>query len=156
MLGADGHLPNAIRSWTFGPLTAGPVVYHDLAGQPGAGTSIIFADDRSAALDEPYACGSAVNRTNGPRANEIVCVKLDGSLNTLVVAPVMTDLDAPGGGDDDAAKAPNGNLDPTGEYFLWTSNVMGGRLDAFMVRVPSQIIVKPRADTRPHTVQLTR
>jgi hypothetical protein len=66
-----------------------------------------------------------------------VCFPLDGSLRVLVVAPVMTDLDAAGGGDD-YAKAPKGNLDVTGQYFLWTSNAGGGRLDAFIVKVPSQ------------------
>ena len=62
-----------------------------------------------------YACGSNVSRTNGPRANEIVCFRLDGSLKAVVVAPAMTDLDAPGGGND-YAKYPKGNLDGTGQY----------------------------------------
>ena len=157
MLAADDHaiLPNAIRPWTFGPLTASPIVYHDLFGQPSTLTTISFANARSAPLAQQFACGSAVNRTNGPRANEVVCVRLDGSLQTLVVAPVMTDLDATGGGAGDAAKAPNGNLDPTGEYFLWASNVMGDRLDAFLVRVPSQILVTPPADITAPTVAIT-
>ena len=57
-----------------------------------------------------------------PRNNEIVCFRLDGSLQVVVVAPVMTDLNAPGGGDD-YRKQPKGNLDVTGQYFIWTSNV---------------------------------
>ena len=61
-----------------------------------------------------------------------------GSLRVLVVAPVMTDLDARGGGADDYAKLPKGNLDVTGQYFIWTSNAGGNRLDAFVVKVPAR------------------
>jgi len=56
----------------------------------------------------------------------------DGSLDVLVVAPVMTDLDAAGGRDangDDYEQLPKGNLDVTGKYFLWTTNLDGSRLD---------------------------
>ena len=91
------------------------------------------------APEQQYACGSGANRTNSARANEIVCFPLDGSLRVLVVAPVMTDLNAPGGGDD-YAKLPKGNLDVTGEYFIWTSNLGGNRLDAFIVRVPGHLL----------------
>jgi hypothetical protein len=38
-------------------------------------------------------------------------------MDQLIVAPVMTDLNA-GGGGDDYAKAPKGNLDITGRYFI--------------------------------------
>jgi hypothetical protein len=31
---------------------------------------------------------------------------------------------------------PKGNLDPTGEYFIWTSNAGTGRMDAYIVRIP--------------------
>src|SRR5581483_501057 len=34
-----------------------------------------------------------------------------------------------------------GNLDVTGKYFIWTSNMYGNRLDAFIVKVPSQLLV---------------
>jgi hypothetical protein len=52
----------------------------------------------------------------------------------------MTDLDAPGGGRDDYNKLPKGNLDVTGQYFIWTSNVGGNRLDAFIVKVPGHLL----------------
>jgi hypothetical protein len=79
-------------------------------------------------------------------ADEIVCFRLnpdhnaDGGLDVLVVAQVMTDLDAAGGRDfdgDDYEQLPKGNLDVTGEYFLWTTNLGGNRLDAFLVKIPS-------------------
>jgi hypothetical protein len=48
----------------------------------------------------------------------------------------MVDLGASGGGSDDYSKAPKGNIDPTGEYFIWTSNAGTSRADAFIVRIP--------------------
>jgi hypothetical protein len=54
----------------------------------------------------------------------------------LIVAPNMTDLNAAGGGSDDYSKRPKGNLDPTGEYFIWTTNLGTNRNDAFIVRIP--------------------
>ena len=63
----------------------------------------------------------------------------------LVVAPVMTNLDAAGGGDD-YSKLPKGNLDRTGQYFIWTSNAGGNRLDAFIVKVPVQRLGVPPPD----------
>ena len=51
------------------------------------------------------------------------------------MAPVMTDLDASGGGSE-YYKLPKGNLDITGQYFIWTTNTGGNRIDAFLVKVP--------------------
>jgi hypothetical protein len=53
---------------------------------------------------------------------------------------VMTDLYASGGGTDDYAKRPKGNLDVTGRYFIWTTNLAGNRLDAFIVKIPTSTI----------------
>src|SRR5439155_1581860 len=54
-------------------------------------------------------------------------------------------------------KDPKGNLDVTGQYFIWTSNVGSNRLDAFIVKVPSQLLtgVVPPADTTAPTVSVT-
>ena len=77
-------------------------------------------------------------------ADEIVCFMLDpnrypdGSLDVLVVTQTITDLDASGGGWD-YEKAPKGNLDVTGQYFIWTTNLGGNRLDAFIVKLPVQL-----------------
>ncbi len=54
----------------------------------------------------------------------------------------MTDLDKRGGGSD-YAKRPKGNLDVTGQYFIWTGNAGTNRLDAFVVRVPSHLLAGP-------------
>jgi hypothetical protein len=86
-------------------------------------------------------------------ADEIVCFSLnpdrnaDGSLDVLAVTQVMTDLDAPGGdlAADDYAQMPKGNLDITGRYFIWTTNIGGSRLDAFLVKVPAELLVSDNA-----------
>ena len=84
-------------------------------------------------------------------ADEIVCFSLDpnrnadGSLDVLVVGPVMTNLDSLGGRDsngDDYTQLPKGNLDVTGRYFIWTTNMGGDRLDAFIVKVPDQWLAR--------------
>jgi len=90
--------------------------------------------------EQQYACGS--NATTGTHRDEIICFSLDAHRHTppeaLVVAPVMTTLDS----EADYALYPKGNLDVTGEYFIWTTNLYNshGRLDAFIVRVPKDQI----------------
>ena len=91
------------------------------------------------APENQFACGSSLNRNNSSEANEIICFGLDGADQALVVAPVMTSLDASGGGDE-YAMLPKGNLDITGRYFIWTSNMGGNRLDAFLVKIPSHLL----------------
>jgi hypothetical protein len=82
-------------------------------------------------------------------ADEIVCFSLDpnrnsdASLDVLVVGQVMTDLNASGGGADDYAKRPKGNLDVTGRYFIWTTNLGGNRMDAFLVKIPAERLTPP-------------
>jgi hypothetical protein len=35
---------------------------------------------------------------------------------------------------------PKGNLDVTGRYFIWTSNLRSDRLDAFIVKIPAGLL----------------
>jgi hypothetical protein len=145
------NLPNAIRVFQFGtdPMQA-PLVYNNTDWSVSAPAHVSHANAMPGTpLGQQYACGSGANRTNSTRANEIICFRLDTSLDVLVVAPVMTNLDATGGGDD-YAKLPKGNLDPTGQYLIWTTNMGGSRQDAFVVKVPSQLLVgAPAGDTTP-------
>ena len=132
----------AMRVWQFGQdmhaAGQGTLVY-GLVGWPSLMMHVTHSNSKPGTpLNQQMACASSVHRDNLPRVNEIVCYRLDGSLNTLVVAPNLTDLNASGGGSDDYSKAPKGNIDPTGEYFIWTSNAGTGRLDAFIVRIPQQ------------------
>ena len=145
MVAADNwnNLPGAIRVWALGSgsaadgLPPGVLVYRS-AGWDSEISHVSHGNARPGVpAGKQYACGSGANRVARPQANQILCFPLDGSLRVLVVAPVMTDLDARGGGDD-YAKLPKGNLDVTGRYFIWTSNVGGDRLDAFIVKVPGE------------------
>ena len=45
---------------------------------------------------------------------------------------------------DDYSQRPKGNLDVTGTYFIWTSNMGGDRLDAFLVKIPDEPAGMPR------------
>lgn len=127
-------------------LLQGSLVYHNLTWDSFAPMDVSYENaSANTPISQQYACGSSANRANTPHANEIVCFMLNSatalrSEGVLVVAPVMTDLDASGGGDLDYSKEPKGNLDITGQYFIWTSNCGGNRLDAFIVKVPSQVL----------------
>jgi len=152
-VGADtfSALPNATILLKF-PVTSttrpvGPVLHFNKRWDMAAANHIAHGNARAGVAPEwQYACGS--NATRVPdMADEIVCFPLDpahnadGSLEVLVVAPVMTDLDAAGGRDDDGddyEQTPKGNLDVTGRYFLWTTNLGGDRLDAFLVKIPAE------------------
>jgi len=140
MVAADNWnpLPGAFRLWKFGqaPL-AGTVVYRNVNWTTIAPNHVSHANARrDLPPEKQYVCGSGAAREDGPRSNEIVCFYLDGSMRVFVVAPVMTDMEGPGGGNP-YAKLPKGNLDITGRYFMWTSNMGGARLDAFLVKVPN-------------------
>jgi hypothetical protein len=132
------NLAGAVRAWRLGQSAlAGPVVYHEPRWRSDGSSHISHTNARPGlAAEDEIVCQSTSARGEYTRGSEIFCYRLDGSLEVMVVAPVMTDLDASGGGDD-YAKSPKGNLDVTGRYFIWTSNTGGARLDAFIVKVPS-------------------
>lgn len=141
------HLPGAVRVWHLDQdLTAqgqGKLVYNLTTWEASAGLGHVSHTNARGDLpaERQVVCSSSAERRNLPRVNEIVCYPLDGSLRVLVVAPNLVNLDASGGsfdGSGDYSKRPKGNLDPTGEYFIWTANMGGSRTDAFLVRVPLQ------------------
>jgi len=146
-------LPNAVRVFEFGTeMAQAPLVHHNMDWSVAAPAHVTHPGAQPGTpLGQQYACGSGANRINSNRANEIICFRLDTSLDVLVVAPVMTDLDASGGGTDVYSKLPKGNLDPTGQYLIWTTNMGGSRQDAFVVKVPSQLLVgsSSSGDTTP-------
>jgi hypothetical protein len=163
-------LPGAIRLWRFDLELRGGEPASPVAGQgtlvnrqtswSGNAGHIAHGNARAAAPDRQIACSSNANRLSLPRANEIVCFRLDASLDTLVVAPILSSLSASGGGSDDYSKMPKGNLDPTGEYFVWSGNAGSGRLDAFLVRVPMGLlggspILAPTLPGAPTNLRLT-
>jgi hypothetical protein len=150
-LGADNWnpLPNAIISYDFSPtfVTKGPAMFRSTAfGMAQIGHLSHQNARASLPMNQQFACGSNANRTS--IQNEVLCFRLDTSQDQLVVAPVMTNLDAFGGGSE-YAKAPKGNLDISGKYYIWTTNLGGGRLDAFLVKVPSHLLISPGDITSP-------
>jgi hypothetical protein len=151
-VGADTYSPqanatilvNLAEAITERPL--GPAVHFNKRWDIVAANHIAHGNAQPGALPEAqYACGSHASRV-ADMADEIVCFPLDptrnpdGSLDVLVVAQTLTDLDALGGGDD-YAQMPKGNLDVTGRYFIWTSNMGGDRLDAFLVKIPADVLM---------------
>ena len=142
VVGNDGFnpLPNATITRSLGPsLAKGPVDHLNYNWDLAEAQHISHTNAKPGIpMEQQYACGSNADRVAYAQ-NEIVCFRLDGSLDRVVVAPVMTDLDA-GGGGDDYSKAPKGNLDVTGRYFIWTTNLRGSRLDAFIVKVPGNLL----------------
>lgn len=152
-VGADTYhpLPNATILLKF-PVASvlrpvGPVVHYNKRWDLAAANHLAHGNASGAAPAEAqYACGSNASRV-ADMADEIVCFPLnaarnpDGSLDVLVVGPVLTDLDAAGGRDvdgDDYEQTPKGNLDVTGRYFIWTTNLGGDRLDALLVKIPAE------------------
>ena len=132
-------------------LLQGGLVYHDNDWNAFAPSHVSYENASSTMpISQQYACGSGANATGSPYGNEVVCFMLDSSIaaaseQRLVVAPVMTDLNASGGnatspGNAAYAKDPKGNIDPTGQYFFWVSNMGGSRMDAFMVKIPYQVM----------------
>lgn len=138
--------PGATRVWRFDQdMSAsgqGTLVYALSNWNAVAGMGHLTHSNARPGLapSQQVACVSSAERANLPRVNEIVCFRLDGSMNTLVVAPNMTDLDASGGGGDDYSKRPKGNLDVTGEYFVWSSNAGTSRGDVYIVRIPQALL----------------
>ena len=149
MVASDNHnpLPGAVRLWDFNLDVEGGEPVASVAGQ---GTLIFqttswdadvghvaFGNAQAGVpIRQQYVCSANASRKPVSRANEILCYRLDGSLDILVVAPNLTSLDASGGGKDDYSKLPKGNLDVTGEYYIWTGNAGTNRLDAYIVRIP--------------------
>ncbi|HEX7965167.1 MAG TPA: LamG-like jellyroll fold domain-containing protein [Gammaproteobacteria bacterium] len=143
---------NAWRTWNLGQTTlAGGLTYHDNDWSAFSPSHVSFENaSPDLPIAQQYACGSGASRSTALRANEVICFMLDSSVphasaQVLVVAPVMTSLDATGGNATcpsctDYGKDPKGNIDPTGQYFFWVSNMGGSRMDAFMVRIPSQLL----------------
>ena len=134
-------------------LLQGGLVYHDLNWGVFEPSHISFENAVPVSvtpINKQYACGGAINAATSARSNDIQCFLLDTSVpaaseQTLVVAPVMSDLNATGGNATcpsctDYAKDPKGNIDPTGQYFFWTSNAGSSRLDAFIVKIPYQVL----------------
>ena len=155
-VGADNYnaQPNATILLKFDDTATerpvGPLVHFNKRWDIVAANHVAHGNARPGAPEGQYACGSNASRV-ADMADEIVCFPLDasrnadGSLDTLVVGQTMTDLDATGGGNpgSDYERMPKGNLDVTGRYFIWTTNMGGDRLDVFLVKIPADLLNVP-------------
>ncbi len=153
MLGEDNWnaMPQALRLWDlslpYGATGQGRVVHHmtqwgsDTYVQPTIGNG---QPATLATIGSQYGCStttfSVTPSSPAPREREIVCFPLDGSGRMLVVAPNMTNMSA-SGGSIPYYRAPKGNLDKYGQYYYWITNMGGNRLEAFLVRVPFQVLM---------------
>ena len=151
MIAADNYTnrANTRRVWRFdeSPLE-GLEVYSNADWGVQAPAHISHSNAKPGDPSSQYACGSSANSKSSIHANEIICFMLDGERNVLVVAPVMTNLGA-SGGTNYYNKLPKGNLDITGQYFLWTSNLGSNRLDLVMAKVPSQLLTGEPPEPEP-------
>ena len=154
MLAADNWAPVnfSVKLWQFGQSPLRGVEVYRAASWAAGGPFHISHVNAVAGMpiSQQYACGSGADTKQDARGNELACFRLDGSYDTLVVAPIMTQLDAAGGGDL-YNKYPKAALDITGRYALWTSNLGGGRLDAFIAKIPAQRLATA-GDTQPPSV----
>jgi len=132
---------NSVKVWRFDTANLeGKEVFYNNDWSIQAPDHISHSNSlRGVNPSQQFACGSSANRKNVAFANEIVCFTLDGSLKSMVVAPIMTNLSIPLSRND-YTNSPKGNMDVTGKYFIWTSNLGGSRMDAFVVKVPDHLL----------------
>jgi hypothetical protein len=143
MVAADNHhTSGAYCLWAFDP--AGPqrrLVYHTSSWNAET-QHVSHCNAVNAPPEGQYVVGSGASKELAPRNNEVVGWRLDGGLTCVVIAPVWTDLSAPGGGNE-YARRPKGNLDYSGDWFCWTTNLCGPNLDCLLVEVPRSLFDSP-------------
>jgi hypothetical protein len=156
MVGMDNWAPDnySTKLWDFSQNPLAGIEVYRAANWSASGPQHISHLNAKPGVPpaQQYVCGSGVDNTNDARGNELICFRLDGSYDTLIVAPIMTDFSAAGGGDD-YSKYPKANIDVTGQYAIWTSNLGTNRMDAFIAKIPSQVLMGG-TDTVPPTVSL--
>lgn len=147
MAAADNYndMPGAVRLWMFnGSDPWGKLVYHTPNWDAQA-NHFSHVNAVPGAPDDQIVLGSGASFKVQPRNNELIAFPLDGSLETLIIAPTLTDPRAPGGdakpGEVGYRQYPGACFDVTGEWACWTSNLSGARLDMLLVRVPKQLLV---------------
>jgi hypothetical protein len=128
----------AVRIWPFDANVPGRVVYQ--APSPIGDLRHVAHSNARPGVEatRQFACGIARTTQRTPGADEIVCFNLDGSRRVQVVAPTMSDVAAPSGSQ--PAEGPRGDLDSTGQYYVWVSTMGGVRADAFLVKVPAPLL----------------
>ncbi|MGA7964437.1 MAG: hypothetical protein WCB49_00795 [Gammaproteobacteria bacterium] len=100
-------------------------------------------------IAQQYACDDSISSLNVPFANQVFCYNLDTSvppaqLKSLIVAPVMTGDSNTGCGTLKYDNLPKGNIDPTGNYLIWSSNLETNTdCQVFIVKIPVSQLEPP-------------
>ncbi len=155
--------PNAWRWWDaaqpyvengplsgLGNLIQGGLVHQDLDWNVFEPSHIAWAPEPNVPITQQYACGGANPTTIvAPQSQQITCFLLNDSVapadqQVLVVAPTMDDPNTSAGswcsGCQNYTQDPKGNIDPTGRYFFFESDHGTNRMDAFIVKIPAQLL----------------
>jgi len=114
------HLPNAILSWTS-PRTRSPVFVHHNTDWPLPLRPHLHANARAGVRPPAVRLRQrrlARRRHLGNESSASTWTARSRSSSSLR----HDRPERPGGGSDDYVKQPKGNLDLTGQYFIWTSN----------------------------------
>jgi hypothetical protein len=122
------------RLWTFtpnGPVNGGQMYFTDWTGMS---RYVSHCNAAPAPRERHLVLFSSSHGADAPRANELVVARLDGSLECRAICPNLTDLSAPGGGEEYWRKT-RANLDPPGEFACFTGNMGTDRMDAFLVQL---------------------
>ena len=111
-----------------------------------------------------YVCDSTANAIVKPFSNQVFCYNIDSSVapadqRTLIVAPTMSNSTASGGcadGNGAYGNEPKGNIDPTGHYFIWSSNLDStDNCQIFIVKIPTSQFPYPPPIVTPPRVNIT-
>src|SRR5690606_30783130 len=101
MIAADNFAANSntLKVWDFAASTlSGQTTYYTNSWSAGSMAHVSHSNSvPGTPINQQFACGSSASSNTGPHSNEVVCVRLDGSRDSLVVAPVMTSMGASGG-----------------------------------------------------------
>ena len=122
------------RLWAFtpdGPVNRGPMYYTDWTG---LSRYVSHCNATQAPPEAHTVLFSSSYEGDAPRANELVVARLDGSLQCRSICPSLTDLSAPGGGEEYWRKT-RANLDPVGQFACFSGNMGTDRMDAFLVQL---------------------
>jgi hypothetical protein len=160
--GDPENLPGSTFYYTMNPFARGAVQHYNENWDLVMMNHVTHINSvNGATFATQMFCGS--NMTTDTQRNEIGCALMDGTATNLqlIVAPLMVKHSATGGqyaseaGDGYYGLYPKGNIDITGRYFFWTSNHDSTRLDAFLVKIPRQLLLPDQPTPGPEPPVVT-
>lgn len=112
-----------------GNWVSGPLHVSWINAKPGDVTNQFWVGNRA----------SSNTTSDYPHVNEIIAGTLDGSKRVLSIAPTFTDMSQ--GTVSSYYKSPHANVDYTGRYVYWASNLGTGALDVIIAEIPYEKLV---------------